>query len=199
MRTLFNNGRERLVSMNFSLPEKLLEQLETDESVIDALRTTTIATRPDYTVLTNQRIIYFNDKHLGRFELTVIPYTKLQYMKAERGLLSFGKILFKDEKDEEIELNKVKKEQIEPFMESLEKALNQVAVEPISIKRVKHIGSRMEWEFIKPAELLFRSQSTIHSAQDNDDPFDELKMRYVRGEISETEYRRMKHFLELEK
>jgi hypothetical protein len=185
--------------MNFKLPDKLLEQLEPKEKVIDALRTTTIASRPDYTVLTNQRIIYFNDKHLGRFELALIPYSKLQIMHAERGLLSFGKIVFKDENDEEIALNKVRKEQIEPFIESLEKALNEIAVEPISIKRVKNIGSQMEWEFVKPAELIFRSQTGAQMVDQNGvDPLDELKMRYVRGEITETEYRRMKHFLETE-
>jgi hypothetical protein len=178
--------------MKFDLPQKLLEQLELGEEVIDALKTTTIASRPDYTVLTNNRIIYFNDKHLGRFELIIIPYSKLQTMKAERGLL------FKDEDQEEIALNKVKKAQIEPFIESLEKALNDIAVEPISIKRVKHLGSNMEWEFEKPAELLFRSHRDVQEAsqKNRSDPLEELRMRYVRGEITESEYKRMKHFLE---
>jgi len=95
--------------MKFKLPDKLLDQLEVGENVIDALQTTTLASRPDYTVLTDRRIIYFNDKHLGRYELTVIPYSKLQTMKAERGLLTFGKIMFIDENKEEISLHKVKK------------------------------------------------------------------------------------------
>ena len=95
--------------MEMELPEKLQEQLEQRENVLSALKTTTIASRPDYTVLTDRRIMYFNDKHLGRFELTVIPYSKLQTMKAERGLITFGKLLFRDENGEEISLNKVKK------------------------------------------------------------------------------------------
>ena len=120
-------------------------------------------------------------------------------MKAERGLLTFGKILFVNENKEEINLKKVRKEQIEPFIESLEKALNNIAVEPISIKRIKHLGSNMLWEFEKPAELLFRSQKDVMETRDGvTNPLDELGMRYVRGEISETEYRRMKHFLESE-
>ena len=184
--------------MDIELPKKLLEQLEVGEKVIEALKTTTIASRPDYTVLTNNRILYFNDKHLGRYELVVIPYSKLQTMKAERGLLTFGKILFVDENMEEIILNKVRKEQIEPFIESLEKALNNIAVEPISIKRDKHLGSNMMWEFEKPAELVFRSHKEVLETNQGSisNPLDELRMRYARGEISETEYNRMKHFLE---
>lgn len=184
--------------MEIELPKKLLEQLEPGEKVLDSLKTTTIASRPDYTVLTDRRILYFNDKHLGRFELIVIPYSKLQTMKAERGLLTFGKIVFTSENGEEIPLNLVKKEQIEPFIESLEEALNNIAVEPISIKRVKNVGSNMVWEFEKPPELIFRSQKEVKEFDGSPDPLNELKMRYVRGEISEAEYRRMKHFLESE-
>jgi hypothetical protein len=175
--------------MKIDLPEKLLDQLEQGEKVIDALKTTTIASRPDYTVLTNHRIIYFNDKHLGRFELVVIPYSKLQTMEAERGLLTFGKILFVNENKDEINLKKVKKEQIEPFIESLEKAMNNIAIEPISIKRIKHLGSNMEWVFEKPAELLFRlHKEVLGKKNDISNALDELRMRYVRGEISEVEF-----------
>jgi hypothetical protein len=184
--------------MEIELPKKLLEQLESGEKVLDALKTTTIASRPDYTVLTDRRILYFNDKHLRRFELTVIPYSKLQTMKAERGLLTFGKIILTSENGEDISLNLVKKDQIEPFIEALEEAMNSIAVEPISIKRIKNIGSNMEWEFEKPPELIFRSQKEVKEFDKSSDPFNELKMRYVRGEISETEYRRMKQFLESE-
>jgi hypothetical protein len=118
-------------------------------------------------------------------------------MKAERGLLSFGKILFRDEKGDEINLKRVKKEQIEPFIESLEEAMNRIAVEPISIRRNKHLGSNMNWEFEKPPELIFKSQRENFEFQAvSQDPLNELKMRYVNGEITESEYNRMKRFLE---
>ena len=64
-------------------------------------------------------------------------YSKLQTREAERGLLTFGKMIMRGENMEEISLNKIKKEQLEPFIESLEKAINNVAVEPISIRREK--------------------------------------------------------------
>ena len=44
--------------MKFKLPDKLHDQLEVGENVIDALQTTTLASRPDYTVLTDRRIIF---------------------------------------------------------------------------------------------------------------------------------------------
>lgn len=68
---------------------------------------------PDYTVLTNSRIIYFNAKFLGRYDLVTIPYQKLERMVAERGMLRFGKITFYDENQEEIASNRVPKDQIQ--------------------------------------------------------------------------------------
>jgi hypothetical protein len=94
----------------------------------------------------------------------------------------------------------VKKEQIGPFIESLEKAMNKIAVEPISIKKEKNIGSSMEWEFEKPPEMVFRSQWDVKEKQTVvPDHLEALRMRYVNGEISEIEYKRMKSFLESDK
>ena len=95
--------------MKINLPKKLLDNLEAGENVIDAIKTTTIASKPDYTVLTDQRILYFNDKHLGRFELIVIPYSKLQTLEAERGFLTFGKMILRGENMEEISLQDKKR------------------------------------------------------------------------------------------
>jgi hypothetical protein len=188
--------------MDIKLPDNLLENLNPDETVIDSLKTATIASRPDYTVLTNQRIIYFNAKYLGRYELATIPYQKLERMVAERGMLRFGTITFVDENEEEIALNRVPKDQIESFINSLEEALNMIAVEPISIKRNKGLGGRMNWEFNKPQEMLYRTTArpaqSYQSQQDpskNQDPLQVLKMRYARGEISEEEYEKMREAL----
>ena len=182
--------------MSFDLPKNLLEQIEPDEKIIDSLKTTTVTSKPDYVVLTNTRIIYFNEKHLGRYEFTVIPFSKLQTMRAERGLVYFGEITFINESGEKISLNWIPKNEIEPFIESLEDAMNRVAVEPITIKRVKNIGSKMQWQFDKPPELIFRSQSDLSTHGTEADPLNELKMRYARGEITEEEYNKMKKFLE---
>ena len=186
--------------MKINLPKKLLDNLEAGENVIDTIKTTTIASKPDYTVLTDQRILYFNDKHLERFELIVIPYSKLQTLEAERGLLTFGKMILRGENMEEISLHKIKKEQLEPFIKSLEKAINNVAVEPISIMQEKNIGSYMRSMFEKPPEMIFRSRKSFEkNIRVVPDHLEELRMRYVKGEISEIEYYRMKSFLESDK
>jgi uncharacterized membrane protein len=54
----------------------------------------------------------------------------------------------------------------------------------------------MAWEFEKPADLIFRSQATLEKQADVHGPLDILKMRYVKGEITETEYKKMKNLLE---
>ncbi len=82
-------------------------------------------------------------------------------MVAERGMLRFGTITFYDENQEEIALYRVPKDQIEKFIDSLKQALNMIAVEPISIKRSKEIGGRMNWEFKKPSEMVFRSSTYL--------------------------------------
>ena len=182
------------------LPKNLLENLAPGENVIDALKTRSIASKPDYTVLTDRRILYFNEKFLGRYELKVIPYQKLEEMKAERGRVRYGSIAFKDEDGEVVSLNRVSKEYLEPFVDSLEKALNDVAVEPVSIERKKGLMGKMEWRFLKPAEMVFVAKPTQRQQETRAarplDPLEALKMRFVNGEITEEEYLRKKKLLE---
>jgi hypothetical protein len=70
----------------------------------------------------------------------------------------------------------------------VELAYNNVAIEPISIKRQKGILSA-NWEFNKPEEMLFRQQQTVIQSSQVEDPLIQLKMRFVKGEISEDEYK----------
>jgi hypothetical protein len=146
----------------------------------------------------NPRIIYFNEKYLGRYEMKVIPYQKLEEMTAERGRVRFGSIVFKSEEEEEVNLNKVPKDDIEEFVNALEEAINAIAAEPVSITRKKGMMGKMEWQFLKPPEMVFRSapQAKPQTPSTSTDPLAALKMRFVRGEITEEEYKRMKEILE---
>jgi len=177
------------------LPKGIHENLMDGEEVYKVLKTFTILQKPNYTLLTDRRILYFDEKHLGRYDLVDIPYSKLQSLWAERGVVSFGSIQFKGERDEEpITLSMVPKDEVEPFIEALEVAINELAVEPISIRRKKSLLGKMEWEFRKEAEMLFRTKSDSKSS--GEDPMQRLKIRYVNGEITEEEYTRMKKILE---
>ncbi len=152
-------------------------------------------------MLTDSRIIYFNEKHLGRYDLVVIPYTQLKLMFAERGRVSYGSIRFQKENGEEVSLKKVPKKAIEPFVDELEKAMNRIAVEPIGIIRNKgHLG-KQSWSFEKTSETLFRSMAVPppppppNFQQPQQSPLDMLNMRYARGEITQEEYQRMRQTL----
>ena len=45
-----------------------------------------------------------------------------------------------------------------------------------------------DWEFNKPAEMVFRQNPSIQS-KPVEDPLVQLKMRFIKGEISEEEYK----------
>ncbi len=76
-----------------------------------------------------------------------------------------------------------------------------MAVEAIRIKRKKGLLGKMEWEFKKSAEMIFRSRSPDSEARAyqsqtrgiDQDPLNELKLRLARGEIT------MEQYLEMEK
>ena len=188
------------------LPKGIQETLVAHERIHRVLKTVSIINKPEYTVLTDRRILYFNEKILNRYDLEDIPYSKLMEMKAERGRVRFGSIEFKSEEMKKpIKLSKVPKRDIEPFIAALEIAMNNVAVEPISIKRSKGLIGKMRWEFKKTPETLFKSRPAgadslerrpFSKGEPEADPLRKLKLRFVNGEISEEEYQRMKELLE---
>lgn len=188
------------------LPKGIQETLVANERVHKVLKTVSIINKPEYTVLTDRRILYFNEKILNRYDLEDIPYSKLMEMKAERGRVRFGSIEFKSEEMKKpIKISKVPKKDIEPFIAALEIAMNNVAVEPISIKRSKGLIGKMRWEFKKTPETLFKSRPAeadslerrpFSKGEPEADPLRKLKLRFVNGEISEEEYLRMKELLE---
>ena len=192
--------------MSSKLPKGIQETLVANERIHRVLKTVSIINKPEYTVLTDRRILYFNEKILNRYDLEDIPYSKLMEMKAERGRVRFGSIEFKSEEMKKpIKLSKVPKKDIEPFIAALEIAMNNVAVEPISIKRSKGLIGKMRWEFKKTPETLFKSRPAgadslerrpFSKEEPEADPLRKLKLRFVNGEISEEEYQRMKELLE---
>ena len=188
--------------MSFDIPAQLLDNLAEGEEVKRSLKTRSLLNIPEFTFLTNRRIIYYNQKVLGRFDLIDIPYSRLSEMQAERGRMSYGSIVFVSEDGDKIELKKIPKNQIEEFVLALEVAINNVAVEAIRIKRVKGLLGKMKWEFKKSTEMIFRARAPDNDALNyksqnqmklETDPMNELKLRLARGEIT------MEQFLEMEK
>ena len=94
---------------------------------------------------------------------------------------------YESEDETEILLKRIFKSKVERFIDAVEIAINNIAVEPISIKRDKGLLTA-KWQFNKPEEMLFRQQSSDQS-KPAEDPINQLKMRFIKGEISEEEYR----------
>jgi hypothetical protein len=170
------------------LPGGVKENLSSGEEVIRYLKTFQVVERPDYIILTNLRIVYFNEKHLGRYAFKSIPFQKLLRMRAHRGALLWGDISFTGEDGTVILLEKVDRHDMESFIDALEIEYNSIAVEPISIKHERDLVGKATWQFDKPAEIIFRQQPS-QQPERSEDPLSQLKMRFIKGEISEEEYR----------
>jgi hypothetical protein len=170
------------------LPGGVKENLSSGEEVVRYLKTFQVVERPDYIILTNLRIVYFNEKHLGRYAFKSIPFQKLLRMRAHRGALLWGDISFTGEDGTVILLEKVDRHDMEGFIDALEIEYNSIAVEPISIKHERDLVGKATWQFDKPAEIIFRQQPS-QQPERSEDPLSQLKMRFIKGEISEEEYR----------
>jgi hypothetical protein len=170
------------------LPGEVKENLSSGEEVVRYLRTFEIVERPNYIILTNLRMVYFNEKHLGRYEFMSIPFQKILQMRAYRGVLLWGDISFKTEDGAVILLENVDHDDLEGFIDELEIAYNSIAVEPISIKHNRDLLGRESWEFNKPEEIIFRQQPSDQPKL-SEDPLNQLKIMFIKGEISEEEYK----------
>ena len=171
-----------------SLPEGVKKNLSLNEQIISYLRTFVIAERTNYIILTNQRLIYFDEKHLGRYTFKSLPFQKLLQVKAHKGAVVWGEVTFKMEDGSTYVLERVPRNELARFIEKLEIAYNSIAVEPVSMKREGDLLGMTDWEFNKPAEIVFRQKPSFESHAAGD-PLDQLKLRFVRGEISEEEYK----------
>ncbi len=80
-----------------SLPDGVKKNLSANEQVTSYLRTFVIAERTDYIILTNLRLIHFDEKHLGRYTFKSLPFQKLLQVKAHKGAVVWGEVTFKME------------------------------------------------------------------------------------------------------
>jgi hypothetical protein len=176
--------------MDFKPPKKLLENLDAGETLITGLKNVRLGARPDYFFLTGSRIIYFDEKHLGRYDLSSIPFSKLQEVSAQIGPIRYGSLKITSEEGVTIDLNKIPKGDVEPFVTALENAINAM----------KGLMGK-EWSFTKPAEMLLRSRPATEAPAPSstapavDDPLKALQMRLVKGEITKEQYEELRKYL----
>jgi hypothetical protein len=100
----------------------------------------------------------------------------------------WGEVSVKMEDGTFYTVEKVSRKDLANFIDALEIEYNSIAVEPVSIKHKGELLGIADWEFNKPAEIIFRQNPSIQS-NIAEDPLVQLKMRFVKGEISEEEYK----------
>jgi len=167
--------------------QEIKKNLEQGEQLIKIIETFSLKNTPELLALTDRRIMYFDKKMFGRYEFYAIPYMKMSGAKARVGKI-WGEFIIEGEDESIIRLEKVKKEGIVSAFEAMKEAINAIAIEPLSIIHKKGLMVE-EWRLSKPPEMIIRQKI-------EDDPFNILKSRYAKGEITEDEYIAMKELLE---
>jgi hypothetical protein len=169
------------------LPDGVKKNLSPGEEIISYLNSFVIAERTNYIILTNLRLIYFDEKHLGRYVFKSLPLQKMLQISAHKGAVLWGEVSIKMEDGTSYKVERVSRADMSNFIDALEIEYNSIAVEPVSMKNKGELLGIADWEFDKPAEAIFRTNPSIQSMP-AEDPLVQLKMRFVKGEISEEEY-----------
>ena len=170
------------------LPDGVKKNLSPGEEIVCYLKSFVVAERTNYIILTNIRLIYFDEKFLGRYVFKSLPMQKVLQVSAHKGAIVWGEISVKMEDGTSYNVERVSRKDMTNFVDALEIEYNNIAVEPVSIKHKGELLGISDWEFNKPAEMVFRQNPAIQS-QTAQDPLVQLKMRFVKGEISEEEYK----------
>jgi hypothetical protein len=170
------------------LPDGVKKNLSPGEEIICYLSSFVIAELTNYIILTNIRLIYFDEKHLGRYTFKSLPLQKVLQITAHKGAIVWGEVTVKMEDGTSYTVERVSRKDMSNFIDALEIAYNGIAVEPVSIKHKGELLGMSDWEFNKPAETVFRQTTSIQS-QPAENPLVQLKMRFIKGEISEEEYK----------
>jgi hypothetical protein len=100
----------------------------------------------------------------------------------------WGEVSVKMEDGASYTVKRVSRGDMANFIDALEISYNNIAVEPVSMKRKGELLGMADWEFNKPAEMVFRQTQPAQS-KPVEDPLVQLKMRFIKGEISEEEYK----------
>lgn len=180
------------------LPKKLLQNLEAGEAILGTTKRVLPTEKPKWLIATQRRIMMFDEKILGRYTLKSIPYEKIERITFFKGILA-SKITIKVEDGESIELNWMGKKDSIKFMEAVEEAIKNIAIEQPTLERNKGI-LREKITLIKPKEIIARTlqeQTQLQAARGSStrNPVKLLEMLrelYEAGILTEEEYKEKK-------
>lgn len=181
------------VEENPELPKSVLRHLEPGEQVFFSIRKKISLEKPKWLLVTDRRIIYLDEKVLGRYELKAIPYQKLEQVTVKLGVMS-SEFVIEGEENITLKLGWMNKEEARKAINAIKDALNAIALEPVSIDVNKKLTSET-WILKKPRELVTRTAPAgaviTHPPTTAEDPYEELKKLkelYEMGVISAEEY-----------
>ena len=181
--------------MTEKLPKAAGKVLEPGEEVLFTVRKKVSLEKPKWLLITDRRIIYLDEKVLGRYEVKAIPYQKLEEVKVELGVVS-SEFLIKGEENIRLKLGWMNKEQARKTINAIKDALNAIAIEPVTIE-VKKGLTHETWKLKKPKELVSRvvpagttvqHQPAVEKKEDPIEKLKKLKELYDMGVISQEEY-----------
>jgi len=179
---------------NPELPKSVIRHLEPDEEVLFAIKKKISLEKPKWLLVTDRRIIYLDEKVLGRYDLKAIPYQKLEQVTVKLGVMS-SEFIIEGEENITLKLGWMNKKEARKAISAIKDALNAIAVEPVSIDVKKKLTSET-WVLKKPKEFVTRTApagTLIHhpSTKKEEDPLEQLKKLkelYDMGVISPEEY-----------
>lgn len=177
------------------VPKEMEENLYPGERVLFSLKKQfRLELKPKYLIVTDRRVIYFDLKVFGRYDLSDIPYEKLEQVSFHKGPIA-SEFILKNEEGKIIRLPWMEREEATSVLNTIYDSLNAIAVEPVSIQKKKGL---LEEDVLlkKPTELISRTIPMTRvieerKAKPEEGPVEKLKKLkelYDAGVINEREY-----------
>jgi len=137
------------------IPKGLLQSIEDGEEILYMVKKRFALEKPKWLVVSNRRVIFFDEKLLGRYELRAVPYEKLEKIVYHGGLVG-SKFYILLENGERLEMSWMDKDESKKAMTAIYNAVRNIAVEPPSLRKKKNLVSE-DWILHKPREIVART------------------------------------------
>jgi len=145
-------------------PDQLKENLYPDEKVLFTLeRKLSFDVKPKYLIVTDRRVLFFDQKILGRYDLNDLPYERLEEVKFYQGSIG-SEFRMKDESGVPIIIKWLDNKEIKEAMVAIKDAIDNISIEPVAIQKKKKLMGREEWTLHKPKEMVVRSSKGAQKA-----------------------------------
>jgi len=177
------------------VPKEVLENLYPGEQISYSLKKKIrLEAKPKYLVVTDRRVMYLDQKILGRYDLKDIPYEKLEQVSFHKGPVA-SEFVLKTEEGGIINLTWMEREEATSALNAIRDSLNAIAVEPVSIQTKKGLLG-VDLLLTKPPELVSRTLPLTRviegrKAKTEEEPAEKLKKLkelFDAGIINEQEY-----------